>query len=421
MRLLLSEALPLRTTRMLGDYAEAQALPEILGDLADAAFPLIRLSATRYFVADHPATVRRVYIDGQLSAAWEAKLESDDAGNTWTVVVFDTPIAAAAKVSATGAGRLNAATGALITNPADALARVSAIAGRPDDWSNLRAECSRLNITVAGRLATAQSVRAQIDEIAQSIGAIWVPGMARLYPSTDDPAPVVDLEAGQVSGVAVSASVRDTADVLRLSYDYSDARGKPLHYIELAASPARYGGVPLEQTAAWLRTPQCAETVGRARLQRLAGERYDVQFTSDMHALRPGMWVRLVAHPAWPLPGDDPVIMVLAVDITGNRAQLAVTGEYLASVPVITIAGHSIALPDEVEAGLAVTVSHGVATFTLTDDEGKPIVGAAVSLDGSAPKYTNAQGQVSFVAAAGVHKFAAEAVGFLPFELFVTL
>jgi hypothetical protein len=426
-RLLLSEPLPLRTTRMLGDYAVDEPLPEIIGNLTDGDFPLIRLSAVRYFAADHPMQIARVFVARQNVLAWKAELQSDADGNTWTTVVFESPVDKGAAVSATGTGRLDPVNGALIENPADVLTRICAIAGRSDRWDALRAECSSLNLTVAGRIASAQSIRAQIDAITKSIGAIWVPGMARLYPTTADPSPVFDLDAAEVSAIQVSASIVDTADVLRLSYDVSDARNAPLHYMELSARPQRYNGVIVEQTAAWLRTPQAAETVGRALLRRLAGERYDVHFATTRRSVRPGDWVRLVANAGWPLAGADPVVMVLAVDITDkNRADVDVVAEYLAApMPMVSVSAFSIALPDEVAASLEVSVVNGVATFTATDDNGTPIAGARVTLDGSVARTTDAQGRVSFVieqsAQGRAHTVLFEAPGFEPQTIAIEL
>ena len=44
MNLLLSELLPLRTTRMLGDYAVDAVLAQRFGDLTRARFPLVQLT-----------------------------------------------------------------------------------------------------------------------------------------------------------------------------------------------------------------------------------------------------------------------------------------------------------------------------------------------------------------------------------------
>ena len=132
MQLLLSELLPLRTTRALGDYATDAILPEVYGDLTAAPFPLIRLDDSRFFAADHPMEVTTVYVENQIVADWAMVLESDGAGRTWTEVHFSAPVPPGSEVSAAGTGRLDDDTGALIENPADIAARICTLAGRTD-------------------------------------------------------------------------------------------------------------------------------------------------------------------------------------------------------------------------------------------------------------------------------------------------
>ena len=97
------------------------------------------------------------------------------------------------------------------------------------------------------------------------------------------------------------------------------------------------------------------------------------------------------------------------------------TGETIVGTATVTVTAHSLALPDTVAAGIDVAVRDGVATFTITDADGRPVAGARVSLDGAAPKTTDTHGKVSFSAAPGTHEIAVEAPGFLPFSLEVTL
>lgn len=421
-RLMLWETLPLRTTRALGDYAEDQPLPHVFGDLRNSPFKLIRLSSTRYFASDGDIHIDAAFVDRQKVLDWESTLESDADGNAWTEVRFAAPVPDAAVVWATATGKRDPDSDELIENPADVAEWIFRLAGRDDDLSQLRAECSRLDLRVAGRIFETKAIKDHIDDVLQSVGAIWCPGMARLYPTTSDGV-VLDLDRSEVENVKVSASLVDTADVLRLSFNRSDGRGKPLAYIELTASPKRYNGVTKEVAYNWLRTHANAESVGRPVMQRLAGERYDVEFDSSRLSLRPGMEVRLVDNREWPLDTDDPVITVLSIEPNRKANRVHVTGEcMIGDRPNVTITAHSIALPDTTEAGLDVTVRDGIATFTATDEDGKPIAGARVSLDGGEAKTTDAQGKVRFtVTSGGLHEVAFEAPGFSPVTLQVLL
>lgn len=418
MNLLLAENLPLRTTRMLGDFAVDAPLPHRYGDLTAARFKLLRLDDSTFFVADHPMAVARVFVDDNETAAWDTTTRSDDAGHTWQIVRMGSPVAATSNVSATGTGKRNPRTGALMENPADIVEDVLRLAGRIEDWSALRAECSAASLRLAGSVDTVQSIRATIDDILQSAAAIWAPGMGRLYPAPVS-GPVIDLPAARASKVLPTTTLQDTADVLRLSYDWDGATEKAQHYIELTASPQRFGGIVQELTLKWLRSPANAESVGRRLLARLAGERYDVPFASGRRDLRPGQWLRLVANPEWPFPGDDPVVMLLDAQIA--QAGSTLSGETLLSSPTITVTGHSVALSSITEGGVDVSYKNGIATFRFTDPNGNPIKNARVSFDGGQAKTTNDQGQVSFTAAPGQHKLAAEAPGFTPIEADITL
>lgn len=423
-RLLLWEDLPRRTTRMLGDYADDRDLAEVYGDLSNSPFPLIRLGPKRYFASEGAITMLQVFTDKQVTLAWQQALETDDDGNAWTIVRFEAPIPEAVAVSATAIGRRHPDTGVLLENPADVAERIFRIAGRDDDLSLLRAECSRLGIRIAGRIAGMRPIKEHIDEVMQSVGAIWSPGMARLYPSADTPLAIFDLDKSEVENLSVSAAVVDAADVLRLSFDRSDASGKPRQYIEFTASPQRNRGKEVEVVYPLLRIAANGEAVGRPVAQRLAGARYDIEFDSSNRRIKPGMYVRPVAHPEWQLPDDDPIVMVLKVE--RGRAAVHVWGEtMLGDLPTITVTAHSIALPDTVQAGLDVSVRDGVATFTATDEDGRAIPGARVSLDGGEAKTTDAQGRVRFALKVGaegaLHEVVFEAPGFTALTLQVTL
>jgi hypothetical protein len=410
-RLLLSDPVPLRTARMLGNYRDDAFLALVYGDLSEARFPTVRLADDRFLVADHPMEITAAYVGDRLTTGWQQAIGSDGEGHAWTELRLAAKAPPEATVSAAGRGKRNGKTNELITNPADVVQDFLAICGRDEDWSALRAEASRLGLRVAGRIAEALVIRAQLDEILQSVGVIWTQGVARVYPTSETPVPVLDLDRSEAENIEVSASLADVADILRIAYDRCDATGRMQKHIELTASPQRFGGLVKEVSYPWLRTPANAETVGRPVLSRLAGEQYSVTFDSRRSSIRPGMWVRPIAHPEWPLEGDDPVIMALGVELEGTAASVRVSGETLRSPPAITVTSHSVAVPDTLGAQIDVAFVHGVATLTITDTDGRPVVDAFVALDGGPPKRTDAQGQVSFVAKAGEHVLAVSAEG----------
>ena len=417
---LLTETLRLRSTTQLGAFAEEQPLPHRYGDLRKSRFRLLKMTPTKWFAADHPMAITRVFVGNLETRSFEVKTEGAD-GFTWTVVNLAAAAPPDAVVTACGLGKTHAVTGALIENPADIAADILALAGRSDAWfGQLRSEASIEGIALAGSINAFDKVQAWIDQVVDSAGGMWCYGMAQLYPlpiAADTF--VLPLAKYAVHDLKVSAAATDTADRLRLSYDYDDAEGRAQSYLELAARPARYGALTVDVTLPWLRGAAAAEKVGRRILGRKAGERFDVSFKTDTNRLiRPGRWVLLQDHPSWPFAAS-PYVKVLTATIDGGAT--AVTGEALLSTPTIDVVAHSLGVASIGQGGVEVAFNNGVATFTVLDADDKPLSGAQVSLDGAVPNKTNEQGKVAFITTRGAHTLAIEAEGFVPLTIDITI
>jgi len=420
--LLLYEPLPLRSTRDLGDFAEDSPLAHVYGDLTGARFPLRRIPATRGHAADHPMEITGAGSGTTPTDSYEAMIEADDTGHVCTFVDFGAPVPDDEPMWAFGRGKRNATTNALIANPGDILTDISnAIAGRSDVWQTAREEGAAAGILLAGRVALADSIRTTLDAPAQSAGLIWSPGVARRYPAAVS-GYVLELDRQRASLRGdPEASVDDTADILRIAYDWCDVTDKPQKSIELTASPRRYGGVVKELALPWLRTPANAVTVGTPILQRLACERYAVPLAVSRTDIRPGQWLRLAELPDWPFAGADPVVMVLAVVVNRATRTSEIDAEWMRTTPSVSVSAHSAALDDLAGAALEITTRNGVATLTVRDENSRPLQGARVSLDGAEAKTTDARGQVQFAYTPGVHEIAIEAPGMTPQILTVNL
>lgn len=424
MNLLLSEDIPLRTTRMLGDYSVDAVLPQRFGDLTAARFNLIRLTDSKWFAADHAMTITTVFIGDQVTASWDSAVESDGLGNSWTVVNFGTPVATDTTASACGTGKRNPKSGALLDNPAEIIEYVCTLCGRDDTFPDLRAECAGAGFRIAGSIEVVMSLRAWIDIVTSSVAAIWTPLMGRLYPTTAPSGYIRKLSRDEVDpdSIQITATITDTADILRLSYDVADATQKPQHYIELTASPMRYGGVVQEIVLPMLRSPANAEAVGRPWTQRVSGKRFTVEFNTSATDVRPGQYCQLVDNPGWRFPQyPDPIVMVLAVTVDRDTDTAQVTSEAIVERPDVTVTAHSLALPDITAGGIDAEFKNGILTLTVTDTDESPIQGARVALDGSAPKTTDARGIVSFPTTQGKHTLAVEAPGKVPEQLSIDL
>lgn len=428
MYLLLYESLPLRTSRMLGDFADDFALPHRLGDLRSSRFLLKKLSDTEWFVADHAMQVTAVQIDDETISGWEQQTRTDVDGNTWTVVVLAAPAPPNASVTASGIGRLDDRTGRLIDNPADIMEYMLRLSGRSEIFPQLRAETAAEGITHGGSIDVFKSIRSWLDNVAYSYGGVWTPELARLYPTPVVRGAVTDLDRFNAANMQVTTDIEDTCDILRVSYNVDESNGRALSYVELSARPYSYGGVAKEVVLAWVRTASNAESIGRRMLQRMAGRTYTIALTGtgDVGSgVRPCHWVRLNDHPGWPIDNTSPVAMALATSITPDQRSSEISLEYTASYPAIVVSAHSIAVPFGVGAAVDVAISNGVATFTILNESSRPILDALVSLDGGTPKKTDGQGRVSFSITPATpprrHELAVEAPGFTPFLLDVYL
>lgn len=424
MYLMLSEDLPLRTTRMLGDFASDKVLPHRLGDLSGTRFTLLKLSDAVWFVADHACQVTEVQIDDEPTASWEQQTRSDEYGNTWTVVQLAAPAAPGARVTASGIGKRDARTGRLIENPADILEYIMALAGRAETFPQLRAEAAAESLALAGSLDEAKSIRSWLDDVCYSAGAVWTPSAARLYPTATVRGPVTELSRFQATKLEVSQDIEDTCDILRVRYNRDEHDDRALAYVELSARPHQYGGVPKEVTLPWLRTARNAETVGRRMMARMAGVTYVIDATAagdTALAMRPCSWVRFVNHPGWPIDSTDPTCMLLAVSVDPDRVENEITLEVTRSSPAVVVSSYSVAVPIGLGAAVDIAIIAGIATLTVSDENGLPLRNAMVSLDGGVAKKTNEQGKVSFSVKPSTpprkHQLAVEAPGFTPFLL----
>lgn len=424
MYLLLHENLPLRTTRMLGDFADDRVLPHRYGDLRASRFSLIKLTLSSWFAADHAMQISAVQVDDEETLGWQQETRSDVDGNTWTVINLAAPAAPDAIVTASGIGKLDPRTGRLLENPADIMEDVLRLAGRSETFPQLRAEAAAEALNLAGSLDEMKSITAWLDSIAYSAGAVWTPPLARLYPTTSVRGPVTDLDRFSTVNVIATSDIEDTCDVLRVSYNRDESNDRALAYVELSARPYSYSGVSKEVVLPWLRTAQNAESVGRRMLQRMAGRTYAITLAGigeEGSAVRTCEWVRLVDHPGWPFDASDPLLMTLAVSVDPSKRHNEMTLEHIATYPAIVVSAHSLAVPVGVGAAVDIVISNGVVTIGVTDEDGHPLANSWVSLDGGVAKKTNAQGKVSFSITPAnpprKHQFAIESPGFTPYIL----
>jgi hypothetical protein len=413
--LLLSDIYPLRSASALGNFSADVLLPEVFGDLSDSPSPLVRLSDTEFLAADHPARVVNVQVDGQDVQGWAASTATDASGRAWCKVTMAAPVDVGMVVTAGIIGRASPLTGSTIAHPADVMGYILAQAGKAWDWSNLKAELP--GVALAGRIDQSRTIRAWLDEISRSCGVVWSAGGACIYPA----APGVSLASLDRYNADIedcTATAADAADKLTLRFAWHSGKSGYARSMSFAASPS-----PFETTGApeaiieapWLRSATDAEALGRRLLSRLARPRVSVIATTG-ESLRAVSWATL-DHPLAPVDGELPMFVLASESEIGDQIY-RITGEVAwGDDPEISMTGYAKMIPDAQSASIEVAYKNGIATFTITDLAGKPLQNASVSLDGSAPKKTNAQGQVSFPSAHGKHTIYVLSAGNLPFEM----
>ena len=186
----LAEPIPLRNTTIWGSFKNVQTIPHVYGRVRLGPIPYD--SAGKFFVlADHSIQgVDEVQVDGEVIYSWKFKNTLDSSDSPVAMLELGEALVSGSSLVALVRGKVHSVTGVLFTNPADVLWDILAnIVGTPITYSDLdrfRVECATYGIEIGGILDDrTRSIKAQLDMITESIGAIWsggMPGLARIYP-----------------------------------------------------------------------------------------------------------------------------------------------------------------------------------------------------------------------------------------------
>jgi len=184
----LSMPLPLRTTIAWGEFLNVQPIPWVYGRCAVAPLAF-NAGQTQWCIADHPISgVDTVQIDGA-ETAFTWRNAADRVGHPIALIELATAPKDNGAVTVDVRGAMNETTGELLENPADIardVLRRSGIVIPAMDWAEFRRACQLAGITAGGSLAEITTLRAALDSLLSSIGAVWsggARGWARLWPS----------------------------------------------------------------------------------------------------------------------------------------------------------------------------------------------------------------------------------------------
>ncbi len=424
----LSDRIPLRETTAWGSYKNKSTLPLVYGRVPVRPIPYDN-SATLFVCADHVCQgVDGVTVDGVDVIAYEFRNDVDDTGHAVAVVELADPLPVGSDLIVELRGRVHPDTGELLTNPAfvlwDLMANVVGLPVQISDLDQFRTETATLGIELGGIIDNAsRSIRSQIDEICASIGAVWsaaMPGIARLYPPAasvvrDPDFAVFDrITAGDVKAVSSQGRI---VTVLRVLYDFDG--NKPRRAVQFEAPDAKeeYGHIDREIEARWLRSPRQAADLGARILAYQSQPVWEISWSADGGDIPPGVYVE-IRHPRSPVQGS---VLVMDSDVNLGAGSMIVAEAPAGALSAVVMTTISTAFEPELSSGASVLYQAGIATFTITDDDGRPLVGARVTMDGVQTNTTDNSGRVQFEADRGRHLLYVEASGYQPLEIEVSI
>ncbi len=423
----LSDNVPLRTSAVWGGWRDVKVLPWAWGQVT--LEPIQYSDDQRvFFLADHPiAGVDAVARDDVPTSAYQHYNGVDSTGRAVAFLELAMPLAEGERLAVTLRGRIHPKLGKLLQTPAEILHDVLAnLARAPVQWPDLddyRTETA--HIVLGGLLAdNSISIRAAVDGLLQSCGGAWaaaMPGVAITWPPLpDDAAPALRVDKLTAHGLQASTSATGLYTALRVLYDYDHAAQRYRRAIQLQASDAikDYGLLELEWPAPWLRTPRHAEQLGQRMLAWLARPRWRVTWQQSFADVATGAWVDM-AHPLSPVQGRHRLI---SAELDLSSASLTCTIEApVGDAPAIQTTRLSTAFDPLIQPGITVDVAGSEIIFTARDEQGRPLAGAKITLNGKSTRIADSAGRVSFPVQRGRHTLLIEADGYPPSEAVVVV
>lgn len=414
----LADALPLRPAEALPTYHAAAAgrwLPWVYGRVTLAPVPL-DAAGLEWLVADHPImAVERVSIGGTPTTGWQLVQRLDATATAVAVLRLTQAPQAGQAIAVTVLGRRHPGTGAALEHPADIAADLLRHSGwpvTPDAFQGLRDDYPGLTLGLV--LDTEQRLREALAAAIEPLGAVWradPPAGARRAPGQ----PVAVLDVATVDGIQASADASKLAAIAHVRYGYDWAAGAARGALTLTApdAVALYGPVSITLDLPTVRTARDALAIGSALLARRAQPMWSIELTvPDRLSLAPGDTVAL-AHPRVP----QGAALVLSTSQDRARGTRTLSVELPAgTAPRIELTRRASAIDAAVNRD-TVTYRDGVASFTVTEDNGAPLAGASVTLDGIDTRETDRFGQVQFRTTRGAHTLTVVARGYAAFTL----
>lgn len=424
----LSDNLPLRTSAVWGGWRDVRVLPWAWGSVTLA--PIQYSNDQRmYLLADHPiAGVDEVQRDDVPTLAYDWRNGVDSTGRAVAFLELAQPLAEGERLAVTLRGRMHPNTGVLLQTPAeilyDLLAHLAKASVQWPDLDGYRTETAHLRL--GGVLAdNTITIRAAVDQLMQSAGGAWaaaMPGIAITWPpAADAAAPALRVDQLSAQDLQAATSAQGIYTIIRVLYDYDYAATRYRRAIQLRAPDAvrEFGELELEWPAPWLRSPRHAEQLGQRMLAWLARPRWRVTWQQPATAdVATGAWVEL-AHPLSPLQGRHRLV---GADLDLAAASVACAVEApVGDAPAVETMRLSSAFDPVIQPGVTVDIAGSEIIFTARDEQGRPLAGARITLNGGAQRVADSAGRVSFPVVRGRHVLLIEATGYPASEVVVVV
>lgn len=414
---LLSDPLPLRRATDLPGFRSDAALPWVYGRVTLSPVPLDD-AGLEWQLADHPiAAVHRVTADGVVITGWQLVQRVDVTGTAIATLRMTQPPKSGATLAAEVTGRRHPGTGAALEHPADIAADVLAQCGWAvplDAFQGLRDDYPGLALGIV--FDAEVRLREALAAIIEPLGAIWTarPLSARRAGART---PVGRLDVLSADDIRARSDHGTLATIARVTFAHDWATGQPRQALTLSAPDALklYGRIETTLDLPAVRTARDALAIGSAILAERARPAWVVTAQAATAALDAEVADTVaLAHP-W-VPAGSAVVTALEHDIErGTRTYTLAMPAGAAPRVVLEHRGAAIdpAAPDPG----TVLYRDGTATFTITDDAGNPLAGAAVTLDGAETRNTDRGGRVQFKTERGPHTLTVFLAGYAPFEM----
>lgn len=387
------EKVKLESTEVLGSYTDAQPIPHHYGDLRTSWVSCYRVTAQLWLVGAHPwQQITRCRVGGKLTAAFEPYTREDTDGVVRQYVRLSVPPSNDSfTVEVSGLAKVSPINGKLLENPDEIIQDIAALCGRELAFPLFREACSERRLKIAGSVDERLTLRAYVQDILQSCGAVWLGSNAVFHPdSLISPLPIE-----QPSNVREYIELIDVCGRLDIYYNWNQAKGWNGSYMQLVAQGCQYNRSG-EIYAKWLRHQRDAERLGRALLGKRAGQYVKVQ------ALLPG---RVDAGTVVSLAGVSFPGSMLVLSAEASDVETQVEGEVLLETyPLINVSRFTT--EESALRGERVDVTifdTGECEITVFDSQNRPMAGVQVTLDNSVTQTTDERGIVTMFVAKGDH------------------